>query len=173
MCLKINIFHFSSEVKRVALDFWGTMAVVSSLDNLDNLDEEAVGGVERLRDIRLGGDCSAMGLPLVKAWGHPIRDWEESQGGGVSRFEAMNQNLHDGREQPLQDLCCRAEHWDWAIGALVASLLSGWGQWRSFSKLQGCQLRQLKVEELCLEFNAVQPRWWPWSMVTQSGPHWT
>ena len=82
--------------------------IVAESGAVDHLDEKVVGDcVKRLRDVCRYGFGSAIGLTLVKARDHPIRDGELGQGSGVPRFkaelgQASVQHLHDLREyKPL------------------------------------------------------------------------
>ena len=90
---------------------------------VDLLDEDAVrNGVERLWDVYLYGYGSARWLALVEARDHPSRNEEQGRGGGVPRFEAVQegeyaQRLRDGREEePPQYLHCLSEQGDGVVG---------------------------------------------------------
>ena len=53
---------------------------------------------------------------------------------------ARSQNLHDGREEKqLQDLRCRAEERDWAVGVVLVSRFPRFQYWYDDGVLSNCR----------------------------------
>ena len=90
--------------------------------NLDHAEElVVVDRVEGLREIDGQRHGTVGGFLLVETPGNLLGEWEEGRGGGALGTEPMLRlsdrevQMQAGKEEPLQDLHCRAEERDGAV----------------------------------------------------------